>query len=104
MRIALCQTWTETERGWGQRPDGYSLHLNEEALEEYLAKDSKQKRRTGVAPDEYSFPDISGEYWCEIDEETHNLLLDKKSIRRYDKVCPEGVSMNKIAEMLPELD
>src|SRR4051812_43624797 len=24
---AICQLWYESERGWGQRPDGFSLHI-----------------------------------------------------------------------------
>lgn len=23
----ICQKWEESERGWGTRPNGYSLHL-----------------------------------------------------------------------------
>jgi hypothetical protein len=48
-------TWTEYERGWGQRPDGCSIHASEsdakEFLEEYWAKEPK------TAPDEYSKQD-----------------------------------------------
>lgn len=33
--VAYCQEWTEFERGWGQRSDGYSLHATKElALKE----------------------------------------------------------------------
>ena len=28
--------WTEHERGWGQRFDGYSYHLNEEYAKKYI--------------------------------------------------------------------
>ena len=28
--------WTETERGWGQRPDGKSFHISMEEAEKYI--------------------------------------------------------------------
>lgn len=28
--------WTEYERGWGQRPDGFSYHCTEEAARKYI--------------------------------------------------------------------
>lgn len=49
--------WTEYERGWGQRPDGSSLHLTKEAADTYIKEywDSMPDRSQGV-PDDYCAP------------------------------------------------
>jgi hypothetical protein len=46
--------WEESERGWGSRPDGCSLHLTEKDYQKYVKKywDKMPKE----APDEYSRP------------------------------------------------
>ena len=50
---AVAQNWEESERGWGVRPDGFSLHLSMEDCrrfrEEYWAQQPKS-----FVPDEYS--------------------------------------------------
>jgi len=53
--IVLAQNWTESERGWGMRPDGYSIHLTKEDVKKYI--DAYWKRMPAAVPDEYSFPD-----------------------------------------------
>jgi hypothetical protein len=54
----IVDSWTESESGWGQRPDGYSLHLNKEAHKAFVKAywDSQPK---GPTPAEYSRPDHS---------------------------------------------
>jgi len=34
--VAYLITWTESEEGWGVRPDGASLHLTQDDANEYL--------------------------------------------------------------------
>ena len=56
--------WEESERGWGTRPDGYSVHPSEAASRKWLADywermkeyDRQQGYGTGYVPDEYSRP------------------------------------------------
>lgn len=36
MKTAFLDTWTESESGWGQKPDGGSIHLNEEEYRKYV--------------------------------------------------------------------
>ncbi len=64
----LCQQWTETELGWGTRPDGFTLHMTEQHRAQYI-----RQYWAGMpdrVPDEYSRPD--GEpYHCEVDEATY---------------------------------
>ncbi len=54
--IAYIQTWTESESNWGQRPDGYSLHLSAEHAKQYV-DDYNRRQPAGPAPYEYSFAD-----------------------------------------------
>lgn len=57
----VAQDWEESERGWGVRPDGFTLHLTREAREAFvMAKLARQKAYfdkelgPGVTPHEYS--------------------------------------------------
>ena len=48
----IRQDWEESERGWGVRPDGYTLHLT---LEDHAAYVKKfYTGRDGPVPDEYT--------------------------------------------------
>ncbi|OGZ11738.1 MAG: hypothetical protein A3C93_02270 [Candidatus Lloydbacteria bacterium RIFCSPHIGHO2_02_FULL_54_17] len=71
----LCQKWEESERGWGSRPDGYSLHVSEVLREQYIRE--YWSRMPDQAPDEYSRPDGTP-YWCEVSEKTYHEILENK--------------------------
>jgi len=49
--------WSESERGWGQRPDGTTLHLDRTTAQAYIdAHWARHEERLGnKTPDEYSF-------------------------------------------------
>ena len=53
----IVQEWEESERGWGVRPDGASLHLTETNRKAYC-KDfwarEKKSNPSGKTPDEYT--------------------------------------------------
>lgn len=51
VRVSYVVEMTEYERGWGQRPDGYMAFLTEDAANEYITEQTKD--RTGSAPDVY---------------------------------------------------
>jgi len=57
LRYAVLDTWTESERGWGSRPDGATLHLTMEDYGEYV--EEYWGRMPKGVPDEYSRPDAS---------------------------------------------
>lgn len=50
----IIQKWEESERGWGTRPDGYSVHPNEEARQRFI--DNYWANMPKEVPDEYSRP------------------------------------------------
>jgi hypothetical protein len=65
MAGAWLVEWTETERGWGMRPDGAYYYPSKKAAEKDTAKreqamrdeEEKQGFRQFNAPDVYSFPE-----------------------------------------------
>jgi hypothetical protein len=52
MKTILLQFWEESERGWGVKPDGASLHINIETLRNYI-KDIYSNRDENHIPQEY---------------------------------------------------
>lgn len=77
----VCQEWEESERGWGVRPDGASLHLTE-ADRKVFVEDAlkRQRERLGEeVPDEYSRPSGDG-FLLDVDEELYSRLVGKQGI------------------------
>lgn len=50
----VVQKWEESERGWGVRPDGYSMHLTDANRKAYIQ--AHWDSLPNEAPDEYSRP------------------------------------------------
>lgn len=83
----VLDTWTESERGWGQRPDGCSLHLTIEDynlfLEDYWAD------MPDSAPDEYSRPDgnlkivkVSSEIYGRVKETLNGIFVWEREFNK----------------------
>ena len=83
--LLVCQKWEESERGWGVRPDGFSLHVDQTELSRYLREYTKD--RTGPAPDEYDRP-CGKPYLCVVDDETFERIQEKKSERSFSNIYP----------------
>jgi len=49
----ICQEWEESERGWGVRPDGYSLHLSVADRDAFVRRHEDALPSDHV-PDEYT--------------------------------------------------
>lgn len=54
VRTVLAQDWEESERGWGTRPDGFTLHLTSEAHQAYVKDYYLRNNNRAVTPDEYT--------------------------------------------------
>lgn len=50
----IVQLWEESERGWGVRPDGASLHLTEADRRQYVAWYYATYNSSDEVPDEYT--------------------------------------------------
>ena len=81
-RLVLRQEWLESERGWGIRPDGFSLHVSREALEKYLKRDQEEKNQTYGVPDEYSRPD-GHPYGVDVNTEVYDAIEANGGSKRY---------------------
>jgi hypothetical protein len=81
----LCQIWQESERGWGTRPDGYSLHVSQEALIEYV--DQYWKRMPDEPPDEYSSP-AGAPYLVKVDPTTAKAVARTQNLRVFNNTYP----------------
>ena len=73
--VVFCQKWEESERGWGTRPDGYSLHLTAEDLKRYIKE--YWMEMPDAVPDEYSLPD-GNSYLTLVKEEVYAELIGRK--------------------------
>jgi len=85
MPLVLRQDWYESERGWGQRSDGYSLHLDEQCYERFVDKhwsDYEAIHGTKV-PDVYSRPKFSKPFTIIVDDTTYNAVRDSENGLRY---------------------
>jgi hypothetical protein len=67
----VCQDWDESERGWGIRPDGWSLHLSEEGCKQYI--DAYWSRMPDRTPDEYSRPG-SKPVWAYVTKDIYDAI------------------------------
>lgn len=78
---AVCQRWEETEKDWGVRPDGFSLHLSIEGLKKYIHNHWAQLPDN--PPHSYSRP--SGEpYVLRIEKDMMDeIVANDGSLRLY---------------------
>lgn len=85
----IVQKWEESERGWGTRPDGYSLHLTEKDRRAYVdGYWADQTRRSPEPPDEYSRL-CGSPYTAEVDDATYaEVKATANGLRRYTGDLP----------------
>lgn len=80
MKAAYKINWTESERGWGSRSDGTTLHVSLEEAKKYIREYWERERKrnsTGNVPECYSFP--SEPMLCEINNEIESRLQSEPS-------------------------
>jgi hypothetical protein len=88
-RFGMCLLWEESEAGWGQRPDGFSLHLTQEDAKKYVEQHNAGLPKAPPVPHEYDRP--CGEpYLVELTQEQDEELQRLKKqgicgIRRFDR-------------------
>ena len=79
MPTVVRQDWEESERGWGERPDGYSLHLSEEDRVAYI--DAYWARMPDAIQDEYSRP-CGPPRLVDVDKNTYAKIKARRGLRR----------------------
>ena len=73
MKTAWCRPWLESERGWGTRPDGYTIHKTLEDVTKFVDAYVKAHHQDGV-PDVYNRPDDGAPYIIQITDEQNGFL------------------------------
>lgn len=94
--VAYLVSWTESERGWGQRPDGVSLHLTQEDAKDYISKHWEEEKKSnagGGTPDIYVRNDFSEGKLVVINAKCHKDLVKAKSLHFWQ---------NSVAKVLEE--
>lgn len=86
MPLIVVQHWEESERGWGTRPDGVSLHASVDSAKKYVDKfwaDEKARNPSGIVPDEYDRP--CGEpIPLDVDQETFDKIKGDGRLWRHE--------------------
>lgn len=85
----VCYEWIESERGWGQRPDGISLHQDSSKAAEYI-KEYWASMPKGETPDEYSRPeqrstvlDVSEDVYDKVTKSKNGIRIWQTEIKKF---------------------
>lgn len=93
VHTVFVQNWIERERGWGIRPDGFTIHLNKEHHRAYVDHYIKTNHNLPEAPDEYTT--IDGDpIEIEVDSELYNRIQRASETRREDGTMFFGIHGN----------
>ncbi len=77
--LVLCQPWTEYERGFGCRPDGYTLYLSKDHRDKHIKNYNKKNNNLDFAPDEYTKADGNA-YFIIVDKKCYDDLVESKDV------------------------
>ncbi len=94
MNKVVLQLWEESERGFGTRPDGCSIHIDSDNRNNYIK--SIYDSRSDKVPNTYD-KIIGSELEAFIDDELFKKLNDEKSLRLIE---PELNNLIKFEELI----
>ena len=94
MNKVVLQLWEESERGFGTRPDGCSIHIDSDNRNNYIK--SIYDSRGDKVPNTYD-KIIGSELEAFIDDELFKNLNDEKSLRLIE---PELNNLIKFEELI----
>ncbi len=82
-QTVFVQNWEESERGWGTRPDGFTVHVDGAQLAAYVRWHNQTYNNLPEAPDEYTR--TSGEpIEVEVDSELFDRIKSATLVKRKD--------------------
>lgn len=85
----VCQKWKEVELGWGERPDGFSLHVSEEDRQQFI-----KQRIPNPRLDKDYIIDTDGEPYLvpidKLDQGQVQRVLASEFGARFDGPAPAG--------------
>jgi hypothetical protein len=79
-RPVVKQLWEESERGWGTRPDGYSLHLSESDRVQFIR--DYWNRMPQTVPSDYSRP-YGGPFIVDVNKKLYREIEKSKNGLRF---------------------
>lgn len=97
MSKIICQKWEESESGWGSRPDGYSLHVDDAARQRFV-KDAIERQhkyflsigmKEGQVPHTYTREDGTP-YEAEVTQAIYDEVAASGDGKRYTGSAPYG--------------
>jgi hypothetical protein len=93
MNKVFLQIWEETERSWGIRPDGCSIHIDSDSHKKYI--DNIYSNRGDNVPDIYER--INGDVIIAfVEDGLYKELIEKKSIRILEHEFNNLTSMEEL--------
>lgn len=72
----VVQKWEESERGWGTRPDGFTMHLTDNDRQTFI--DEYWSKMPDKIPDEYSRPNGTP-YEAHVEGATYDAIKKSKN-------------------------
>lgn len=94
MNKVFMQLWEESERGWGTRPDGCSLHLSIEEKIIYI-NNVYNSRNNLSTPDEYDRV-VGSEIEVFIEDSLYESIKFSKSVRLFEHELNNLFSLEEI--------
>jgi len=80
MNKVILQIWEESERGFGTRPDGCSMHINLKEREKYIRSIYDSRKTDTSIPNEY-YRIVGEGVEAFIEDSLYTLVEKDKSIR-----------------------
>ena len=93
MNKVILQLWEESERGWGTRPDGCSLHIDLKSQSEFI-KESYKDRGDDV-PDEYERV-VGDPIEAFLDDALFSIVERDKTVRLFENELNNLINMEEI--------
>lgn len=93
MNKVILQLWEESERGWGTRPDGCSIHIDLKNQKEYIKKFYED--RSGDVPDVYERV-VGDPIEAFIDDKLYVIIERDKTVRLFENELNNLINMEEI--------
>ena len=94
MNKVFLQYWEESERGFGTRPDGASLYIDDNAHKIYLEKIYKNRDFNNI-PHEYDRT-VGIPIHVEVVDDLFNIILEKKILRLWQTELSNLIKLKSI--------
>jgi len=95
MNKVIMQLWEESERGWGVRPDGCSLHLSVTDRKDFIDKIYKSRQDMNNVPDEYDR--VSGdEMEVFVEDSLFELIKVKGTVRLLENELNNLINLEEL--------